>query len=67
MIEGIFLATILVVAVLFAIRPWYRALIGKNTGCATCLGNCGHSCECSFHKTGEIGECEEGEFKLFRR
>lgn len=66
MIEGVLLAGVLVVAVLFAIRPWYRALIGKNTGCANCLGNCGHSCESSFHKTGEIGECEEREFKSFR-
>lgn len=46
MIEGVLLAGILVVAIVFAIRPWYRALIGKDNGCANCPGNCKHGSIC---------------------
>lgn len=43
MLEGISLVTILVIAVAFAIRPWYKALTGKHSGCANCPGRCGHT------------------------
>jgi hypothetical protein len=53
MIAGILPAAILVVAVVFAIRPWYRALSGKSQGCAGCSGACGHDSTCSHAHNGQ--------------
>ncbi len=47
--EGILLAAILVVALVLAARPWYRAITGKSSGCVGCPGACGPTCSCSGH------------------
>jgi hypothetical protein len=65
MTEGIWLATILIVAVALVVRPWYRAISGKEHGCAGCPGASGQACSCSDSHAGATeggggsGSCQD--------
>jgi hypothetical protein len=61
MLEYIVLAAILLIALVFAMRPWYLALTGKSGGCAGCPGGCG--CSGSFERSEACGQCNEGYLK----
>ena len=40
MFEGLLVIVLIITAFILAIRPWYRSLTGKDSGCSSCMGGC---------------------------